>query len=98
LASDPKDLDEAEKQLDMAHRLATACDARPLVAFCDTTLSGVHAQRRNHGRAKEFETAATAIYRELSMQPLPLSPLGQCEFDRPERSGPPESSAQVFKT
>jgi class 3 adenylate cyclase/tetratricopeptide (TPR) repeat protein len=76
LASDPKDLDEAEKQLDMAHRLATACDARPLVAFCDTTLSGVHAQRRNHGRAKEFETAATAIYRELSMQPLPLSPLG----------------------
>jgi hypothetical protein len=75
-ASDPKDLDESEKQLDMACRLATACDARPLVAFCDTTLSGVHAQRCNHGRAKKFEAAATSIYRELGMQPLPLSPLG----------------------
>ncbi len=75
-ASDPKDLDESEKQLDMARRLATACEARPLVAFCDTTLCGVHAQRCNQGRAQEFEAAATAIYRELGMQPLPLSPLG----------------------
>src|SRR5262252_7357098 len=73
-ASDPKDLDESEKQLDMARRLATACEARPLVAFCDTTLCGVHAQRCNQGRAQEFEAAATAIYRELGMQPLPLSP------------------------
>jgi class 3 adenylate cyclase/tetratricopeptide (TPR) repeat protein len=75
-ASDPKDLDESEKQLDMARRLATACEARPLVAFCDSTLCGVHAQRCNQGRAQEFEAAATAIYRELGMQPLPLSPLG----------------------
>jgi tetratricopeptide (TPR) repeat protein len=75
-ASDPKDLDESEKQLDMARRLATACEARPLVAFCDTTLCGVHAQRCNQGRAQEFEAAATAIYRELGMQPLPLSPAG----------------------
>jgi class 3 adenylate cyclase/tetratricopeptide (TPR) repeat protein len=75
-ASDPKDLDESEKQLDMARRLATACDARPLVAFCDTTLCGVHAERCNQGRAKEFEAAATAIYRELGMQPLPLNPQG----------------------
>src|SRR5215813_12040563 len=75
-ASDPKDLDESEKQLDMARRLATACEARPLVAFCDTTLCGVHAQRCNQGRAQEFEAAATAIYRELGIQPLPLSPAG----------------------
>jgi hypothetical protein len=75
-ASDPKDLDESEKQLDMARRLATACEARPLVAFCDTTLCGIHAQRCNRGRAQEFEAAATAIYRELGIQPLPLSPLG----------------------
>jgi class 3 adenylate cyclase/tetratricopeptide (TPR) repeat protein len=75
-ASDPKDLDESEKQLDIARRLATACEARPLVAFCDTTLCGVHAQRCNQGRAQEFEAAATAIYRELGIQPLPLSPLG----------------------
>jgi class 3 adenylate cyclase/tetratricopeptide (TPR) repeat protein len=72
--SDPKDLDESEKQLDMARRLATACEARPLVAFCDTTLCGIHAQRSNQSKAKEFEANATAIYRELGMQPLPLSP------------------------
>jgi class 3 adenylate cyclase/tetratricopeptide (TPR) repeat protein len=75
-ASDPKDLDESEKQLDMARRLATACEARPLVAFCDTTLGGVNAQRCNQSKAEEFETAATAIYRELGMQPLLLSPQG----------------------
>jgi class 3 adenylate cyclase/tetratricopeptide (TPR) repeat protein len=75
-ACDPKDLDESEKQLDMARRLATACEARPLVAFCDTTLGGVNAQRCNQSKAEEFETAATAIYRELGMQPLLLSPQG----------------------
>src|SRR5262249_23722078 len=75
-ASDPKDLDESEKQLDMARRLATALEARPLVAFCYTKLFGVHGQRWKQGRGKEFEAAATAIYRELGMQPLPLSPAG----------------------
>jgi tetratricopeptide (TPR) repeat protein len=75
-ASDLKDLDESEKQLDMARCLATACEARPLVAFCDTTLCGVHARRGDKGRAQEFEAAATAIYRELGMQPLPLTPTG----------------------
>ena len=73
---DPKDLDEAEKQLDIALRLATACEARPLLAFCDTTLCGIHARRGDQGKAKEFEAAATAIYRELGMQPLPLDPTG----------------------
>ena len=58
----------------MALRLAIACEARPLVAFCDTTLCGIHARRSDQGRAKEFEAAATAIYRELGMQPLPLNP------------------------
>ena len=75
-ASDPKDLDESEKQLDIALSLATACEARPLVAFCDTTLYGIHARRGDPGRAKEFDDAATAIYRELGMQPLPLNPTG----------------------
>jgi class 3 adenylate cyclase/tetratricopeptide (TPR) repeat protein len=75
-ASDPKDIDESEKQLDMALHLAITCEARPLVAFCDTTLCGIHAWRSDQGRAKEFDTAATAIYRELSMQPLPLNPAG----------------------
>jgi class 3 adenylate cyclase/tetratricopeptide (TPR) repeat protein len=73
---DPKDLDEAKKQLDMARRVATACEARPLLAFCDATLSSVHARRGEQGKAKEFEAAASAIYRELGMQQLPLNPTG----------------------
>ena len=75
-ASDPKDLDESEKQLDIALRLATACEARPLAAFCNTTLCGIYARRGDQVRAKEFDAAATAIYRELGMQPLPLDPMG----------------------
>jgi class 3 adenylate cyclase/tetratricopeptide (TPR) repeat protein len=75
-ASDPKDLDESEKQLDIALRLAAACEARPLAAFCDTTLCGIHARRGDQVRAKEFDAAATATYQELGMQPLPLDPTG----------------------
>jgi hypothetical protein len=60
----------------MARRIATACEARPLLAFCDTTLSGIHARRGNLGKATEFEAAATAIYRELGMQHLPPTPTG----------------------
>src|SRR6516162_7624006 len=73
-ASEPKDLDESEKQLDIALRLATACEARPLAAFCNTTLCEIYAQRGDQVRAKEFNAAATATYRELGMQPLPLDP------------------------
>jgi tetratricopeptide (TPR) repeat protein len=75
-ASDPKDLDESEKQLDIALRLATACEARPLAAFCDTTLCGIYARRGDHVRAKELDAAATATCRELGMQPLPVDPTG----------------------
>src|SRR5262249_10420937 len=35
----------SEKQLDNAPRLAPACEARPLVAFCNSTLCGIHARR-----------------------------------------------------
>jgi class 3 adenylate cyclase/tetratricopeptide (TPR) repeat protein len=75
-ASDPKDPDESEKQLDIALRLAGACQARPLAAFCDMTLCGISAWRGDQVRAKEFDAAATATYRELGMQPLPLNPMG----------------------
>jgi tetratricopeptide (TPR) repeat protein len=71
-ASEPKDLEESEKQLDIALRLATACEARPLAAFCNTTLCGVYARRGDEVRAKEFDAAATATCRELGIQPLPL--------------------------
>ena len=74
--ADQGDLAESEKQLDIALRLATACEARPLVAFCNSTLCGIHARRGDEGRAKEFDAAATAIYRELGMQPLQLIPFG----------------------
>ncbi len=74
-ASEPSDLDKSEEQLDIALRLAAACEARPLAAFCNTTLCGVYARRGDEVRAKEFDAAATAIYRELGMQPLPLDPI-----------------------
>jgi tetratricopeptide (TPR) repeat protein len=75
-ASDPKDLDESEKQLDIALRLAAECEARPLAAFCHTTLSGIYGQRGDQARAQEFDAAAAATYRELGMRPLPLDPTG----------------------
>jgi hypothetical protein len=76
-AFEPKDLDESEKELDIALRLANACEARPLAAFCNTTLYGIYARRGDEARAKEFDAAATATYRELGMQPLPLDVLTQ---------------------
>jgi class 3 adenylate cyclase/tetratricopeptide (TPR) repeat protein len=75
-ASDPKDLGESEKQLDIALRLAARCEARPLAAFCHTTLCGIYGQRGDQVRAQEFDAAAAAIYRELDMRPLPLDPTG----------------------
>ena len=56
--------------------LAAACGARPLVAFCDTTLSGIYARRGDQGKAGEFQAAATATYRDLGMQQLSLNPAG----------------------
>ena len=73
-ASEPKDLDEAEKELDVALRLAATSEARPLAAFCNTTLCGIYARRGDQAKAKEFDAAATATYRELGMQPLPMDP------------------------
>ncbi len=75
-ASDPKDLDQSQSQLEVAIRLAAECEVRPLVAFCNTTLHGIHAWRGDHATAKQFDAAAVAIYRELGMQPLPLDPAG----------------------
>ena len=56
-------------------RLALACEARPLTAFCQTTLCGVHARRGDQVAAKKFDAAAANIYRELGMRPLPLDPV-----------------------
>jgi tetratricopeptide (TPR) repeat protein len=70
--SEPDNFDESVKQLDIALRLATACDARPLTAFCNTTLCRIYTLRGNRVRARELDAIATAAYRELGMQPLPL--------------------------
>ncbi len=76
-ASEPKDLDEAERELNIALRLAATSEARPLAAFCNTTLCGIYATRSDQAKAQEFDAAATATYRELGMQPLPLDGLTQ---------------------
>jgi class 3 adenylate cyclase/tetratricopeptide (TPR) repeat protein len=68
--SELKNLDEAEKQLDIALRLATACEARPLAAFCNTTLCRIYSLRGNLVRAKQVNAVATASYVDLGMQPL----------------------------
>jgi tetratricopeptide (TPR) repeat protein len=75
-ASDPKDLDNSEGQLNIVLRLAAECEARPLAAFCYTTLCGIHGRRGDQIRAQKLDAAATAIYRELGMRPLPLDPTG----------------------
>lgn len=67
------DLDEAETQLDTALRLATACEARPLAAYCNGTLAGIYVRRGDQIRANEADAAATAAYRDLGMQALPLN-------------------------
>jgi class 3 adenylate cyclase/tetratricopeptide (TPR) repeat protein len=66
-ASEPKDLDEAEKQIGIAFRLANACEARPLAAFCNTALSGIYTRRGDQARAKDFDAVATSMYQELGM-------------------------------
>jgi tetratricopeptide (TPR) repeat protein len=72
LAASEPDLDESEKQLDIARRLATACEARPLAAFCNTTLSRIYARRGDQDGARQIDVVAAATYRELDMQPLTL--------------------------
>lgn len=73
--ADPQDLEESARQLDIALRLARACEARPLVAFCNTTLGAVHGRRGDHAAAQKFTAAADASYKELGMRPLPLDPV-----------------------
>jgi tetratricopeptide (TPR) repeat protein len=74
-ASAPGAMDEAATQLDTALRLANACDARPLAAFCQATLGALHARRGDKARAQELSAAADALYTEADMRPLPLDPV-----------------------
>lgn len=74
-ASNPQDIDESAKELGAALRLALGCEARPLVAFCQTTLGGIHRRRGDDATAQRFTAAADATYAELGMRPLPLDPV-----------------------
>jgi predicted ATPase/class 3 adenylate cyclase len=73
--SDKQNIDESEKQLEIARQIATACDARPLAAFCQTTLGGIYQLRGDRSTAEKFAAAAEASYKELGMEPLPLDPV-----------------------
>ena len=72
MTSAPDDTDEPTKQLEEAVRLARACGARPLVAFCKTTLGEIHGRRGHKAVAEDLTAAAEATYAELDMRPLPL--------------------------
>lgn len=74
-AAEPPVLDSAEQELEAALELALECDAQPLVAFCKTTLGGLHGRRGDDVRAQAFTAEAHAIYQALDMQPLPLDPV-----------------------
>jgi class 3 adenylate cyclase/tetratricopeptide (TPR) repeat protein len=72
--SGPGAIDESVKELETALRLAFACGARPLAAYCQTTLADIHGRRGDKAKAREFTDAADSIYAELDMRPLPLDP------------------------
>ena len=74
-ASNPQNLDECTKQLDLALGLAIACEARPLAAFCQTMLGASYARRGDPTSAESRNAAADASYKELGMIPLPLEPV-----------------------
>ena len=74
-ASAPGATDESAKELEAALRLAIACGALPLAAFCKTTLGEIHGRRGDKATAQDFTAAADATYADLDMRPLPLDPV-----------------------
>ncbi|MCU1500286.1 MAG: hypothetical protein JWM47_4239 [Acidimicrobiales bacterium] len=74
-ASSPRALDDAARELAPALALAIACEARPLVAFCETTFAGIYGARGFEARAQEFTARANATYEALGMRALPLHPV-----------------------
>jgi hypothetical protein len=65
-------VDEAAQELEEAKRLALACDALPLAAYCHTTLAEVQRRRGAKAKAGDETAAADAIYAKLDMRPLLL--------------------------
>lgn len=73
-AANPPKLEESASQLESALRLAGACEARPLIAFCNTALSAVRGRLGDQVSAQQLAAAAAASYKELDLRPLPLDP------------------------
>ena len=72
LASSSAILENAQSEAEEALRLALSCDAKPLAAFCRTTLGEVHGRRGDKAKAQQYTAVANATYEELDIRPLPL--------------------------
>jgi tetratricopeptide (TPR) repeat protein len=66
---------DARRELETALSLASACEARPLIALCNSALGAVHACRGEPETAQDFNARAGAIYEKLGMSPLPVDPV-----------------------
>jgi tetratricopeptide (TPR) repeat protein len=75
LASAPEAADGPGAELEAALRLADACGALPLAAFCKTALGEIHGRRGGKAEAEAYAAAAEATYADLDMRPLPREPV-----------------------
>ena len=74
-AAAPAATDGPAKELKAALELAVVCGARPLAAFCQTSLGDICRRRGDKALARDYTAAADAIYVDLDMRPLPLDPV-----------------------
>jgi class 3 adenylate cyclase/tetratricopeptide (TPR) repeat protein len=72
LAAGPQNAAQAAAQIERALQLALACEARPLVAYCQSALGAIRHRSGDEIRAKELAAAADAAYAQLGMRPLQL--------------------------
>jgi ATP/maltotriose-dependent transcriptional regulator MalT len=63
---------QAAAQIERALQLARACEARPLVAYCQSALGAIRQRGGDETKARELAAAADAAYTQLGMRPLPL--------------------------
>jgi tetratricopeptide (TPR) repeat protein len=63
---------QAAAQIERALQLARACEARPLVAYCQSALGAIRQRGGDETKGRELAAAADAEYTQLGMRPLPL--------------------------
>jgi class 3 adenylate cyclase/tetratricopeptide (TPR) repeat protein len=71
-AAGPQNATPAAAQIERALQLALASEARPLVAYCQSTLGAIRQRGGEEATAKQLAAAADAAYAQLGMRPLPL--------------------------